>query len=98
MFFSCRKRESPIERRGDERYRGDQRGAEGVRPNSFRNERVDRNERNERFERGRQSPRGQQRQERDRIDRRPEPEFRRERRDEAANPPEWRSRERAPGK
>lgn len=91
VFSPPRKRESPIERRADERYRGEQRSSEGIKPNSFRNER------NERFDRGRQSPRGQQRQERDRIDRRPEPDFRRERRDEAVNQPEWRGRERAPG-
>lgn len=90
MIFFCfyRRRESPAQRRIDERYRGgggEQRISE-VRPNSYR----DRNER------GRESPPRMQRA--DRNERKhPEPEFRRDRRDDV-NQPEWRNRDRAPGK
>lgn len=79
-----------VERRVEDRYRGEQRPSEGMRSG-----RVDRNER---VDRARPSPPPGQRQERDRIDRRnPEPDFRRDRRDDT-NQPEWRNRERAPGK
>lgn len=68
----------------------------------MRSARIERNvgiDRNERVERARQSPPPPgQRQERDRIDRRnPEPDFRRDRRDDT-NQAEWRNRERPPGK
>lgn len=98
-LIPCRKRDSPAERRVEEKFRGEQRSSEGIRSGSFRdrNERVERNDRNERVERGgRQSPRGP-RQDRERIDRRPEPDFRRDRRDDGANQQEWRGRAQAQG-
>lgn len=106
-YFSFRKRETPPERRVDDRFRaGDQRGPNDIRSNSYRerSERIDRIERNDgidrpppRMDRGRQmSP--VQRQERERFDRRPPPEndFRRDRRDEG-NPVEWRPKDRPQG-
>lgn len=81
------------ERRVEEKYRSGERSLDGIQVGNYR----ERNERNERIERGRQSPRGQ-RPERERFDKRvPEPEFRRDRRDDA-NQTEWRNRERVPGK
>lgn len=97
-----RKRESPIDRRVvEEKYRNEQRGQDGFRPGNFR-ERNAGIERNDRFDRPRgQSPRGPPRgldraperaPDRERIDKRqPEPDFRRDRRDDA-NQGEWRNK------
>lgn len=79
-----------------------QRGSNDIRSNSYRerNERIERNdgvERVQRMERGRQQMSPVQRQERERFDRRqPEPEFRRDRRDEG-NQIEWRPKDRPQG-
>lgn len=94
MFSYFRKRESPAERRVvEDKFRGE-RSADGIQAGGYR-ERNERFDRNERFERGRQSPHGQRPE---RFDRRnPEGDFRRDHRIDA-NQPEWRNRERVPGK
>lgn len=91
-MIAFRKRESPIDRRiVEEKYRNEQRGQDGFRPGNFNRGNAAGFERNDR---ARQSPRGPPppRVLDGRMEKRqPEPEFRRDRREDA-NQGEWRGR------
>lgn len=92
-MIAFRKRESPIDRRiVEEKYRNEQRGQDGFRPGNFNRERNAAGF--ERNDRARQSPRGPPppRVLDGRMEKRqPEPDFRRDRREDA-NQGEWRGR------